>query len=142
MHIQKELRFQEIFKVWTQLSTNHGYIATNHTFFHQVTNKQLQYILLEFIHCLKDENRRLQWLLQDNGIVAPQATQPPIIKKTDRQKLTMPDAEISAILSMNIAACLLTVSQIDNQQHAALFHMRYASLGAKLIELSQQNGWL
>ena len=145
------LRFKEVFSIWKQLGVNNGYIATNHFFFKEAKNRDLKGMILEFIQCLKEENKQLEALLKENGVLAP----PLSIDHGNLQiakirgKSTVNDAEISAIVSMNIASSLISVSQamelsLDKRllTKNSVFHMKYALLGAKLIELSNKKGWL
>lgn len=145
------LPFREIFKLWSQLSTNQGYIAASHAFLQHTRDKQLKVMILEFIQCLKEDNKQLTLLLQNNGVLAPAASLAySHMKLTDiRGKTTIKDSDISAILSMNIAASVIAVSQAletaTTKKHLTKYrelHMRYALLGAKLIELSKKKGWL
>lgn len=147
----ESLRFKEIFKIWTQLGVNNGYIASNHAFFKHAVDKNLKAIIVEFIQCLKEENKQLTALLKDNGVLAPPtAIEYGKLKMGDiRGKTAINDTEISAILSMNIASSVITVSQAleisVQKKHTTKYgelHMRYAILGAKLIELSKDKGWL
>ncbi|MGE7953576.1 DUF3231 family protein [Lysinibacillus xylanilyticus] len=148
---QESLRFKEIFKIWTQLGVNNGYIASNHAFFKHAVDKNLKAIIVEFIQCLKEENKQLTALLKDNGVlVPPTAIEYGKLKMGDiRGKTAINDTEISAILSMNIASSVITVSQAleisVQKKHTTKYgelHMRYAILGAKLIQLSKDKGWL
>lgn len=147
----ESLRFKEIFKIWTQLGVNNGYIASNHAFFKHAVDKNLKAIIVEFIQCLKEENKQLTALLKDSGVLAPPtAIEYGKLKMGDiRGKTAINDTEISAILSMNIASSVITVSQAleisVQKKHTTKYgelHMRYAILGAKLIELSKDKGWL
>ncbi|MDM5248760.1 DUF3231 family protein [Lysinibacillus sp. G4S2] len=147
----ESLRFKEIFKIWTQLSVNNGYIASNHAFFKHTVDKNLKAIIVEFIQCLKEENKQLTALLKDNGVLAPStAIDYGKLKMGDiRGKTAINDTEISAIVAMNIASSVITVSQAleisikkkDTTKYGEL-HMRYAILGAKLVQLSKDKGWL
>ncbi len=145
------LRFKEIFKLWSQLGVNQGYIASSHAFFKHTRDKQLKIMILEFIQCLKEENKHLTLLLKENGVLAPTTSiEYNTMKITDlRGKSMINDGEISAILSMNIASSLIAVSQaLDlsvKKLHLTKYgelHMRYALLGSKLIDYSQRKGWL
>lgn len=145
------LQFKEIFKLWSQLGVNQGYIASSHAFFKHTRDKQLKMMILEFIQCLKEENKHLTLLLKENGVLAPTTSiEYNTLKITDlRGKSVINDGEISAILSMNIASSLIAVSQALNlsvkKPHLTKYgelHMRYALLGAKLIDHSQRKGWI
>lgn len=145
------LRFKEVFKLWSQLGINQGYIASSHAFFKHTRDKNLKILTLEFIQCLKEENKQLTLLLKENGVLAPTASiEYSKMKITDiRGKSFINDGEISAILSMNIASSLIAVSQAlelaVKKTHLTKYselHMRYALLGARLIDLSKSKGWL
>ena len=145
------LQFKEMFRLWSQLGVNQSYIASSHAFFNHTRDKKLKIMILEFIQCLKEENKQLTLLLKENGVLAPTTTMSySKMKMTDiRGKSIINDSEISAILSMNIASSLLAVSQAlelsVKKKHLAKYgqlHMRYAILGSKLIELSKIKGWL
>ena len=145
------LQFKEIFKLWSQLGVNQSYIASSHAFFKHTRDKHLKIMILEFIQCLKEENKQLTLLLKENGMLAPTTSiEYSKMKITDlRGKSAINDGEISAILSMNIASSLIAVSQaLDlsvKKLHLTKYgelHMRYALLGAKLIDLSKRKGWI
>ncbi|MEE3806315.1 DUF3231 family protein [Lysinibacillus fusiformis] len=145
------LQFKEIFKLWSQLGVNQSYSASSHAFFKHTRDKHLKIMILEFIQCLKEENKQLTLLLKENGMLAPTtAIEYSKMKLTDlRGKSAINDGEISAILSMNIASSLIAVSQaLDlsvKKLHLTKYgelHMRYALLGAKLIDLSKRKGWI
>ncbi len=145
------LREKEIFKIWTQISVNNGYIASNHPFFKHAVNKNLKAIIVDFVQCLKDENKHLTALLKENGVLVPTTSinYRKLEMKNIRGKRAITDTEISTLLSMNIASSLISVSQAletsVKKKHTAKYgelHMRYAILGAKLIRLSNDKGWL
>ncbi|MFE3575892.1 DUF3231 family protein [Lysinibacillus sp. NPDC059133] len=145
------LRYKEIFKIWTQIGVNNGYIASNHAFFKHAVDKKLKAIIVDFVQCLKEENKQLTALLKDNGILAPTASidYGKLKMKNRRGTKAINDTEISTILSMNIASSVISVSQAlemsVKKKHTAKYgelHMRYAILGAKLIQLSNDRGWL
>ncbi|MFJ6211604.1 DUF3231 family protein [Lysinibacillus sp. NPDC092081] len=145
------LRYRGIFKIWTQIGVNNGYIASNHAFFKHAVDKKLKAIIVDFVQCLKEENKHLTALLKENGVLAPTTSidYRQLKMGNIRGKKAINDTEISAILSMNIASSLISVSQAFEksvkQKHTAKYgelHMRYALLGAKLIQLSNDKGWL
>ncbi|MGE7676101.1 DUF3231 family protein [Lysinibacillus sp. NPDC094403] len=145
------LRFKEIFKLWTQIGVNNGYIASNHAFFKHAVDKKLKAIIVDFVQCLKEENRQLTVLLKENGVLAPSTSidYSKLRMGNIRGKAAINDTEISTILSMNIASSVISVSQAlemsVKKKHTAKYgelHMRYAILGAKLIRLSNDKGWL
>ncbi|XRD23683.1 DUF3231 family protein [Lysinibacillus fusiformis] len=68
------LQFKEMFRLWSQLGVNQSYIASSHAFFNHTRDKKLKIMILEFIQCLKEENKQLTLLLKENGVLAPTAT--------------------------------------------------------------------
>ncbi|MEY9978458.1 DUF3231 family protein [Lysinibacillus sp. RC79] len=145
------LRFKEIFKLWTQIGVNNGYIASNHAFFKHAVDKKLKAIIVDFVKCLKEENKHLTTLLKENGVLAPSTSidYSKLRMGNIRGKAAINDTDISTILSMHIASSLISVSQAleisVKKKHTAKYgelHMRYAILGAKLIRLSNDKGWL
>lgn len=145
------LRYKGIFEIWAQLGINNGYIASNHAFFKHAVNKNLKTIIVDFVQCLKDENKQLMAVLEENGVLAPTTSidYSKLKMSNPRRKKAINDAEISSILSMNIASSLISVSQAlemsVKKKHTAKYgelHMRYAILGAKLVRLSNDKGWL
>jgi len=145
------LRYKEIFNIWKQIGVNNGYIASNHAFFKHAVDKKLKAIIVDFVQCLKVENKQLTALLKENGVLAPTTSidYGKLKMKNIRGKKAINDTEISTILSMNIASSVISVSQAlemsVKKNHTAKYgelHMRYAILGAKLIRLSNDKGWL
>ncbi|MGE7949493.1 DUF3231 family protein [Lysinibacillus sp. NPDC093688] len=145
------LRYKEIFKIWKQIGVNNGYIASNHAFFKHAVDKKLKAIIVDFVQCLKEENKQLTTLLKENGVLAPTTSidYGKLTMKNRRGTKAINDTDISTILSMNIASSVISVSQALamslKKKHTAKYgelHMRYAILGAKLIRLSNDKGWL
>lgn len=145
------LRYKQIFNIWTQIGVNNGYIASNHAFFKHTVDKKLKAIIVDFVQCLKEENKHLTAVLKENGLVAPTTTidYGKLKMKSIRGKKAINDTEISTLLSMNIASSVISVSQAlemsvkkKNTAKYGELHMKYAILGAKLIRLSNDKGWL
>ena len=145
------LRYKEIFNIWTQIGVNNGYIASSHAFFRHAVNKNLKAIIVDFVQCLKEENKHLTAVLKENGVLAPTTSidYSKLKMGNIRGKKAINDTEISTILSMNIASSVISVSQAlemsVKKKHTAKYgelHMRYAILGEKLIRLSNDKGWL
>lgn len=151
MRLQNELSQNgEVFTIWSHLGSNNGLIVENQSFFNQTTDRDMKRIIVDFTHCLKEENRHLKRQLIKNGIKpTPALTVHSKVKiKVVRPKTRLNDTELSAALSMNISASLITTSTAlgkaiteDNVKRYAQFHMKKAVLGAKLIELSHNKNW-
>ncbi|MFJ7737401.1 DUF3231 family protein [Lysinibacillus sp. NPDC097287] len=151
MRLQNELsQSGEVFTIWSHLASNNGFIVENQSFFNQTTDSDMKRIIVDFTHCLKEENRHLKRQLINIGIKpTPALTAHSKVKiKPVRAKTRLSNTDISAALSMNISTSLITTSTAlgeaiseDNVKRYAQFHMKKAVLGAKLIELSNIKKW-
>ncbi|SES09434.1 DUF3231 family protein [Psychrobacillus sp. OK032] len=145
------LHYGEVFTLWTNLATNNGFIAAYQTFANHTGDKDLEKIIEESIQGMKDENKQVEDILKINGIGLPPAPpERPVARLEDIPVgARFNDPEISAALSMNVAAGLVACSQamgICIREDIALmygqFHMNKAQLGAKLLRLNKDKGWL
>lgn len=145
------LHYGEVFGIWTNLATNYGMIAGYQTFYNHAGDKDLKKIIEDFIQCAKEENKQLEEILKTNGIALPPA--PP--ERPEARLEDIPagakfnDPEISAALSMDAAAGLVACSQamgMSIREDIGLmygqFHTNKAQLGAKLLRLNKNKGWL
>ena len=86
-----------------------GFIAAYQTFVNHTGDEDLEKLIEEFISSMKDENKQLEKILKVNGIGLPPA--PP--ERPEARLEDIPpgarfyDPEISASLSMNVAAGLV-----------------------------------
>ena len=100
---------------------------------------------------MKDENKYLERILKENGIGLPPA--PP--ERPVAQVENIPpgakfnDPEIAAALAIDGASGLVACSKamgISTREDIATmygqFHMKKAQLGAKLLQLTKEKGWL
>lgn len=145
------LHYGEVFGIWTNLATNYGMIAGYQTFYNHAGDKDLKKIIEDFIQCAKEENKQLEEILKTNGVALPPA--PP--ERPEARLEDIPagakfnDPEISAALSMDAAAGLVACSQamgMSIREDIGLmygqFHTNKAQLGAKLLRLNKNKGWL
>lgn len=145
------LHYGEVFNIWSNLAGNHGLVAGYQTFINHTGDEDLRKILEDLIQCLKDENKQLEQILKMNGVGLPPAPpERPIARLEDIPiGARFNDPEISAALSLNIAAGLVACSQAmgmsireDIAMMYGQFHMSKAQLGAKLLRLNKAKGWL
>ncbi|MFJ7953525.1 DUF3231 family protein [Lysinibacillus sp. NPDC096418] len=145
------LHYGEVFSIWTNLAANYGMIAGYQTFYNHAGDKDLKKIIEDFIQCAKEEAKQLEEILKTNGIALPPA--PP--ERPDARPEDIPpgakfnDPEISAALSLDAAAGLVACSQamgMSIREDIGLmygqFHTAKAQLGAKLLRLNKNKGWL
>lgn len=145
------LHYGEVMAIWTNVATNNGLIAAYQTFFNHTGDKDLAKIIEDSIQCCKEENEQLEIILKVNGIALPPA--PP--ERPNAKLEDIPagarfnDPEISAALSRDMVSGLLACSEAigmsireDIGMMFAQFHMKKEQLGAKLLKLSKEKGWL
>ena len=145
------LHYGEVFNIWSNLAANYGMIAGYQTFYNHAGDKDLKKIIEEFIQGAKEEVKQLEEILKTNGIALPPA--PP--ERPEARLEDIPpgakfnDPEISAALSLDAAAGLVACSQamgMSIREDIALmygqFHTAKALLGAKLLRLNKNKGWL
>lgn len=148
---EEPLHYGEVFTIWTNLGTNYGMIAGYQTFYNHAGDQDLKKIIEDFIQCAREEVRQLERILKTNGVALPPA--PP--ERPEARLENIPpgarfnDPEISAALSMDAAAGLVACSQAmgistreDIGMMYAQFHAAKAQLGAKLLRLNKNKGWL
>ncbi|MFD9629067.1 DUF3231 family protein [Peribacillus muralis] len=145
------MHYGEVFATWTHLSTSHGLIAAYQTFINHTGDDDLKKLIEEAIQGMRAENQQLEELLKANGIGLPPAPpERPVAKLEDIPVgARFTDPEISASISMNVAAGLVACSQVMGQcirEDIAMmygqFHTAKAQLGAKMLKLNKNKGWL
>lgn len=145
------LHYGEVYTLWTNIATNHGLIAAYQTFINHTGDKDLVKVLEESIQYMKDENKQLEVILKINGIALPPAPpERPVARLEDIPPgARFNDPEISAALSMDVAAGLVACSKAMGtclREDIALmygqFHLGKAQLSAKLLRLNKDKGWL
>ncbi|MFJ7826144.1 DUF3231 family protein [Psychrobacillus sp. NPDC096623] len=145
------LHYGEVFSIWTNVATNNGLIAAYQTFINHTGDEDLAKIIDESIECMKDENKQLEVILKINGIGLPPS--PPERPKARLEDIPVGarfnDPEISAALSMNSSAGLVASSQamaMCIREDIALmfgqFQLKKVQIGAKLLRLNKDKGWL
>ncbi|KAB0442710.1 DUF3231 family protein [Lysinibacillus fusiformis] len=145
------LHYGEVFSVWTGLITDYGMIAGYQTFYNHAGDGDLKKIIEEIIELCRDEVKELEKILKTNGIGLPPAPpERPVARMEDIPPgAKFSDPEISAALSVDLAAGLVACSQAmgtSTREDIALmygqFHAAKALIGAKLLRLNKNKGWL
>ncbi|MCH7321763.1 DUF3231 family protein [Solibacillus sp. MA9] len=145
------LHYGEVFSVWTGLATANGLIAGYQTFYNHAGDEDLKKIIEDIIQALRDEVKPLEKILKINGVGLPPAPpERPVARIEDIPPgAKFNDPEISAALSVDLAAGLVACSQAmgtSTREDIALmygqFHTAKALLGAKLLRLNKNKGWL
>lgn len=145
------LHYGEVFDIWASVLSANGKIAGYQTFVNHTGDEDLKKLVLDALEMAKQEKQQLEEILKENGIGLPPA--PP--ERPDACLENIPpgarinDPEVSAILSADIAAGLVLCSQImgksireDISMLFGQLHTQKAALGAKLLRLNKEKGWL
>ncbi|MGG3806430.1 DUF3231 family protein [Metabacillus fastidiosus] len=145
------LHYGEVFGIWSYLTTAKGLHAGYQTFANHTGDNDLKKLLEEAMQGLKQEINQTEELLKVNGVGLPPspADRPTADLESIPVGARFTDPEISAAVSKDITAGLVSCSQIIGQsirEDIALlfgqFHMAKAQLGAKFLKLNKEKGWL
>ena len=145
------MHYGEVFSTWSFLLTAKGAIAGYQTHLNHAGDEDLQKLLEEAIRGGQQEIKEIESLLKANGVALP-----PTLPEQPKANLNdipagarFSDPEIAAMLSGNIAAGLVACSTIIGQSIRediatmfGQFHVQKATLGAKILRLNKEKGWL
>ena len=143
------IQFRDVLHITGYLSSAQGTLAANEVFITKIVDQDFKTFAEDILQKgLMAEIQILQSLLQTNGLVLPPA--PPSVSVNNLPpNLTMNDAQIAADFSKKISSSLLVCSQIVGEScHEDIgaiferFHMSKAQVGARLVQLMKQKGWL
>jgi len=148
---EEPLHYGEVFAIWTNLIVNNGLIAAYQTFYNHAGDEDLKQLLEECIRSMEEESKQIEKILKVNSVGLPPA--PPA--RADARLKDIPvgarfnDPEISAALSMDSAAGLVACSKVmgesireDIAMLYGQFHTAKAQVGAKILRLNKEKGWL
>jgi hypothetical protein len=145
------MHYGEVFGVWSYLTVTKGMLAGYQTFINHTGDKDLRTFLEDLTKNMKQEIEQIEELLKVNGIGLPPA--PPERPTASLESIPVGarfnDPEIAARVSLDLAAGLVSCSQIIGQairEDIALmfgqFHMTKATYGARLLRINKEKGWL
>ncbi|WP_407269675.1 DUF3231 family protein [Radiobacillus sp. PE A8.2] len=145
------LHYGEVFAAWSYVLTAKGAIACYQTQLNHAGDGDLKKLLEEAIQGGQQEVKQVETVLKENGVGLPAA--PPERPKACLDDIPVgarfQDQEIAAVLSMDVAAGLVACSTIMGQsirEDIAMmfgqFHVQKAALGAKVLRLNKEKGWL
>lgn len=148
---EEPLHYGEVFDLWASLLAGNGKIAGYQTMINHAGDDDLKKLLKEAIDTCQQEKKQVEELLKENGIGLPPASpEPPEACLEDIPVgARIPDPAIAATLSADIAAGLVICSQVIGKsirEDVALmfsqFHIQKVALGAKVLRLNKEKGWL
>ena len=145
------MHYGEVFGTWSYLTVTKALIAGYQTHLNHAGDEDLKKLLEEAIQAGQQESKQIEAVLKANGVGLPPT--PPERPKACLDDIPVgarfQDPEIAAMLSANIAAGLVSCSGIIGQSIRediaamfAQFHLQKASLGAKVLRLNKEKGWL
>ncbi|MDQ6597617.1 DUF3231 family protein [Bacillus salipaludis] len=148
---EEPLHYGEVFDLWASVLAGNGMIAGYQTMINHAGDEDLKKLLLEAVDTCQQEKKQVEELLKENGIGLPPASpEPPEVCLEDIPVgARIPDPAIAATLSADIAVGLVACSQIIGKsirEDVALMygqiHIQKAALGAKVLRLNKEKGWL
>ncbi|MDF2646410.1 MAG: rane protein [Paenibacillus sp.] len=145
------LHYGEVYDVWQFSMAAKGCISGYRALSYHAGDKDLKEIIGDIINQAELEVKECDEILNSNGIV-PHPAHP------DRPKAKLEeipigarftDPEIAAMVSADLAAGLITCSQVmgksireDVGALFAKYHITKAAIGLKALRLSKEKGWL
>ncbi len=148
---EEPLHYGEVFDLWSSVLAGNAMISGYQTLINHAGDDDLKKLLAEAINLGKQETKQVEELLKENGIGLPPASpEPPEACLEDIPVgARVPDPAIAATLSADIAASLVLCSQVigksireDVAMMFGQFHNQKAVLGAKVLRLNKEKGWL
>ncbi|RST76275.1 DUF3231 family protein [Siminovitchia acidinfaciens] len=145
------MHYGEVFNIWSYLSTAKILDAGYQTHLNHAGDEDLQKLLKVAIEGGKQQINQIEELLKENGVGLPPT--PPERAKACSEDIPIgarfPDPEIASYLWMNVAAGLMACSTIMGQSIReditllfGSFHAQITMLGAKVLNLNKEKGWL
>ncbi|NEU31019.1 DUF3231 family protein [bacterium LRH843] len=148
---EEPMHYGEVFGAWTYLLTTKGLIVCHQTHLNHTGDTDLQKLLEEVIQQEEQEAKQIENLLKENGVGLPPT--PPERPKACLEDIPIgarfQDPEIAASLGRDLALGLVSCSSLMGQcirEDIAMmfgqFHVQNAVLGAKVLRMTKEKGWL
>ncbi|WP_025688927.1 DUF3231 family protein [Paenibacillus zanthoxyli] len=145
------MHYGEIYSVWQSSMVAKGTVSFYRAYLNHAGDKELKKILGNLIDQAELEISECDKLLLDNGI----ATAPVLPERSEAKLEDIPvgarftDPEIAAKIAADNAAGLVACSQIMGQSIRedigalfAKYHLTKAALGARILKMNKEKGWL
>jgi hypothetical protein len=145
------LHYGEVFGIWSSQLSGNSMIAGYKTMLNHAGDDDLKKLLTEAIEIGEQQKKQIEEILKENGIGLPPA--PPDPPEACLEDIPIgariPDPAIAATLSADITASLVACSAImgmsireDIGMMYGQFHAQKIALGAKVLRLNKEKGWL
>lgn len=148
---KEPMHYGEIIGSWAFIGANNGLISGYEAFVNHAGDRELIKLLEEAIKMMQSENKDVEKLLKNNGIIPPPSLpgRPKATTEDIPVGARFTDPEISGAVSINVGQGLVSCSQVMGQclrEDIALmfgkYHMDRAMFGAKLLRLNKEKGWI
>nr|WP_263327622.1 DUF3231 family protein [Neobacillus sp. Marseille-Q6967] len=148
---EEPLHYGEVYDLWSSVFAGNARIAGYRVMLNHAGDEDLKKLLVEAIELGQQENKHVEEVLKENGIgLPPTSPEPPESCLEDIPiGARIIDPAIAATLSADIAAGLVLCSQVigksireDVAMMYGQFHNQKAALGAKVLRLNKEKGWL
>lgn len=148
---EEPLHYGEVFDIWASDLVGNNMIIGYMTLLNHTGDDDLKKLLKEAIELGQQQKQQMDQLLKDNGIALPPALpEPPEACLEDIPVgARIPDPAVAAILSTDVAAGIVVCSQViakSIREDVAMlfeqFHNQKVALGAKVLRLNKEKGWL
>ncbi|MFD2922151.1 DUF3231 family protein [Halobacillus naozhouensis] len=149
---QEPMHYGEVFGVWSALAMAKGQLAAYQVYYNHAGDEDLKKLIGEIVeNIIKPGIEENETLLKQNSVGLPIA--PPERSEANREDIPVGarvmDPEIAAVISKDIAQGLVADSTLIGQcirEDIAMmygqFHMKKAQMGAKLLKMNKEKGWL
>ncbi|MUV38223.1 uncharacterized protein JNUCC1_02059 [Lentibacillus sp. JNUCC-1] len=149
---EEPMHYGEVFGVWSALSVAKGQLAAYQVYYNHAGDEDLKKFIQDMVdNVIKPGIKENEDLLKRNSVGLPAA--PPERSEANREDIPVGarvmDPEISATISKDISQGLVADSMLMGQcirEDIAMmygeFHMKKAQMGAKLLKMNKEKGWL
>lgn len=146
------MHYGEVFGVWSALSLANGQLAAYQVYYNHAGDEDLKKLIHEMVEdVIKPSIEENESLLKQNSVGLPVA--PPERAEANREDIPVGarvmDPEIAAAISKDIAEGLVAASgfiaQCMREDIAMMYgqlHMKKVQMGAKLLKMTKDKGWL
>ncbi|MGC5323831.1 DUF3231 family protein [Brevibacillus sp. SYSU BS000544] len=145
------MHYGEVFSTWSYLSSTKGLLVGFQTFINHTGDHDLRRFLEDLTGSMKQEIEQVESLLKVNGVGLPPS--PPERPTASLESIPVGarfnDPEIAAGVSRDISVGLVACSQVigqcvreDISMMFSQFHMTKVQLGARLLRINKEKGWL
>lgn len=149
---EEPMHYGEVFAIWSAYSMAKAQVAAYGVLYNHAGDKELKKFIQDFIqNIVKPGVEENEKLLKENGVGLPPS--PPERPEANTDEIPpgarIMDPEIAVTLSKDIAQGLIADSTVIGQsirEDIALmygqFHTKKAQMGARLLQINKEKGWL